>query len=174
MIATHSPDSRPTRDSRPGRRGAAAVEMAFIVPVLFLFVFGIIEFGRAWMLVHVMNEAARAGVRSAVAMNDAVAGTDWKGYIWTNVVQPALDNNHVDSSACTATWNTDPRAATGSTSTSTGYTPGDTITLTIAVQADKVTWMPLSTKLVGAGSTSYTVGFLAGKTLTVQYSLPKE
>lgn len=59
--------SRPPRRQLVGRRrGAAAVEFALVAPVLFLFVFGIIEFGRAFMLKEATAGAARAGVRRAV------------------------------------------------------------------------------------------------------------
>jgi Flp pilus assembly protein TadG len=48
------------------RRGNAVVEMALILPILLLLVFGITEFGRAWMTVNVMYTASREGARIAV------------------------------------------------------------------------------------------------------------
>ena len=48
------------------RRGAAVVEFAVVAPVLFLVIFGIIEFGRAMMVSHLVNNAARAGARKAI------------------------------------------------------------------------------------------------------------
>ena len=50
--------------------GAAAVEFALVASILFLFVFGIIEFGRIFSELEVMNSAAREGARAA-----AVRGT---------------------------------------------------------------------------------------------------
>jgi Flp pilus assembly protein TadG len=50
--------------------GAAAVEFALIASVLFVLVFGIIEFGRIFNELEVMNSAAREGARAA-----AVRGT---------------------------------------------------------------------------------------------------
>ena len=50
--------------------GAAAVEFALIASILFLFVFGIIEFGRLFSELEVLNSAAREGARVA-----AVRGT---------------------------------------------------------------------------------------------------
>jgi Flp pilus assembly protein TadG len=49
-----------------GRRGNAVVEFALVLPILLLLVFGITEFGRAWMNVNVMSTAAREGARLAV------------------------------------------------------------------------------------------------------------
>ena len=47
-------------------RGAAAVEFAIVLPLLFLFVFGIIEFGRALMVNQVLVNSAREATRRAV------------------------------------------------------------------------------------------------------------
>jgi len=48
------------------RRGAAVVEMAFVTPVLFLLVFGMIDVGRAVMVQNLIANAARDGARAAV------------------------------------------------------------------------------------------------------------
>jgi Flp pilus assembly protein TadG len=40
--------------------------MALVLPILLLLVFGITEFGRAWMVVNVLQTAAREGARLAV------------------------------------------------------------------------------------------------------------
>jgi Flp pilus assembly protein TadG len=50
--------------------GAAAVEFAIIASLLFVLVFGIIEFGRLFNELEIMNSAAREGARAA-----AVRGT---------------------------------------------------------------------------------------------------
>ena len=44
-------------------RGAAAVEFAMTVPILFLFVFGAIEFSRANMIKNMIENAAMEGAR---------------------------------------------------------------------------------------------------------------
>jgi Flp pilus assembly protein TadG len=46
-----------------GERGGVAVEAAIIFPVLVLLVFGIIDFGHAWYMKHVMSDASREGAR---------------------------------------------------------------------------------------------------------------
>ena len=66
-----SPTSTPPRTSRrTSESGAAAVEFALIASFLFLVLFGIIEFGRIFSELEVMNSAAREGARVA-----AVRGT---------------------------------------------------------------------------------------------------
>jgi Flp pilus assembly protein TadG len=48
------------------RRGATAVEFALVAPLFFVLVLGIIEFGRAFMVIELLNEAARQGCRQAI------------------------------------------------------------------------------------------------------------
>lgn len=56
---------RPVRN--PDRReGAAAVETALVLPLFFLVVFGVIEFGRAFMVAQLLTNAAREGARAAI------------------------------------------------------------------------------------------------------------
>ena len=47
-------------------RASALVEFALVVPLLLALVLGIIEFGRAWNIDHVITDAAREGARRAV------------------------------------------------------------------------------------------------------------
>ena len=48
------------------RRGVAAVELALTLPVFLLLVLGVIEFGRAMMVVQILTTAAREGARAGV------------------------------------------------------------------------------------------------------------
>lgn len=48
------------------KKGAALVELAIILPFLFLIVSGIFEFGRAMYTTNTLNNAARYGARLAV------------------------------------------------------------------------------------------------------------
>ena len=50
---------------RPDERGAAAVEFALVVPMLFVLVFGMIDFGYAINRYTVVNNATREGARAA-------------------------------------------------------------------------------------------------------------
>lgn len=47
------------------REGAAMVEFALVLPIFLLLIFGGLEMGRAVMVKHVLEEAARAGCRVA-------------------------------------------------------------------------------------------------------------
>ncbi|HEX6685086.1 MAG TPA: TadE/TadG family type IV pilus assembly protein [Candidatus Limnocylindrales bacterium] len=54
-------------------RGAAAVEMALLLPLLLLLVFGIVDFGRMLHAQITVTEAAREGARAAVILNSRAA-----------------------------------------------------------------------------------------------------
>ena len=58
---------------RGSHRGAALVELALIVPILLLLAFGMIEFGRAFFISHVLATAAREGARRAVVTRNLAA-----------------------------------------------------------------------------------------------------
>jgi Flp pilus assembly protein TadG len=48
------------------RKGQALAEFALILPVLFLLIAGIIEFGRGWNIKQAVTDAAREGARYSV------------------------------------------------------------------------------------------------------------
>lgn len=70
---------RAVRTGRPGRLGQSMVEFALVAPVMFLFIFGIIDFGRYYTANVNVEQASRAGVRFAVT----------HPYSWDNGSAPA-------------------------------------------------------------------------------------
>ena len=63
------------RKGRKGEDGAAAVEMALVLPLLLLLIFGIIEFGFIFNRKITIDHAAREGVRhlAIIANGDPLA-----------------------------------------------------------------------------------------------------
>jgi Flp pilus assembly protein TadG len=59
--------------------GQALVEMAFILPLLFLLVLGIFEFGRLMYTKNTLTHAARAGARTAVVTDNLAPDTPYTG-----------------------------------------------------------------------------------------------
>lgn len=55
--------------------GAAAVELALVLPILLVLVFGIIDFGRAYNAQISLTQAAREGARVRALGGDAAATT---------------------------------------------------------------------------------------------------
>jgi Flp pilus assembly protein TadG len=50
---------------RRRRAGAAVVEAAFVLPIVLLFIMGLFEYGRYFLMVHVCNNAVSAGAAYA-------------------------------------------------------------------------------------------------------------
>lgn len=55
-------------------RGTTLLEFAFLIPILFALVFGIIDFGRALYTYHFVSETAREATRWASVRGSACAG----------------------------------------------------------------------------------------------------
>jgi Flp pilus assembly protein TadG len=75
----HEPYDEPENDAPVGRlrgdRGVAAVEFAFIVPLLALFIFGIISFGLILSFKQDVTRAAAEGSRAGAVASPAVGTT---------------------------------------------------------------------------------------------------
>lgn len=67
-----------------------------MLPLLLLLVFGITEFGRAWMTVNVMYTAAREGARLAVVTQPDVGAVETR-------VNEVLTAAHITSTGVTVT-----------------------------------------------------------------------
>jgi Flp pilus assembly protein TadG len=66
------------------RRGATVVEAAFVLPVVMLFLFGIMEYCRLVFVIQVCENAAREGARYAVARTgDGTTAADIQAYVRT-------------------------------------------------------------------------------------------
>lgn len=81
------PIARRTRTFR-GEEGAAAVEFALVCTVLFMLLFGILEFGQAYSQYQVFQGAAREGARVAAVAASNVPPLD-SGDVEARVVEAA-------------------------------------------------------------------------------------
>ena len=90
--------------SRRKEKGAVAVEMAIVLPLLLLILLGVIEFGRALNVQISLSQAAREGARHAAIHHDK-AGLDVQGTALA--AAPALSGLVVtvtdDASSCSST-----------------------------------------------------------------------
>jgi Flp pilus assembly protein TadG len=117
-------NSKPLR-RRNTREGAAAVEFALVVPIFLLFVFGIIEFGRAIMVQQVLVNASREGARQAVL--DGATSTD----VVNTVLEYAQDAS-IDIGTNNISVSPDP----------TSVESREQITVSVSVPFSEVSWMP--------------------------------
>jgi Flp pilus assembly protein TadG len=86
--------------------GQALAEFALVLPVLFLLIAGIIEFGRGWNIKQAVTDASREGARWAVVQDPAITST---GDVEQKVKQRlALAN--IDTTAAVTTVTVTPSA----------------------------------------------------------------
>ncbi|HXT58213.1 MAG TPA: TadE/TadG family type IV pilus assembly protein [Pirellulales bacterium] len=126
---------------RNDRRGTSAVEFAFIAPVFFMLVIGMIEFGRAMMVQQALTNAARQGARLATLDSTNNSSNPTPGSLVTTEVNQALSAANI-SGAATAISPSLPAAA------------GQDISVTVSVPYTSVTWVPSPWFLGGATLTA--------------------
>jgi Flp pilus assembly protein TadG len=122
---------------RQRRVGAAVAEFAVVVPVFFVLIFGMIEYGRMVMVVQILTNAAREGARVAVSDTSTTAGVK------------AASNQYLTAaniSNTTITVTPDPP---------TSAAAGTTVSVQVSVPFNKVSWLP-SPWFLGSRTLSYT------------------
>jgi len=113
------------------RIGASVVEFAVVLPLFVTLVLGGIELGRAMLVRHTLEEAARAGCRLAVASGGTTDEVK-------SIVATAM--NIASISEYTVKVDPDPP------STATNKTP---VTVTVSALYDKTSWLPVPAYLGG-------------------------
>jgi Flp pilus assembly protein TadG len=150
------------------RAGATALEFAFVAPVIFVLVFGVIELGRALMVTHILSDVARDSARYAVVAEGAnrttaniqsYATIALSGYGISTSNTPAVIVN--DSGTTDVSTATGPYQQTGAANFGK-FSRGTEVTVKLQVNFSEVTWLPFA-------------DFLAGNAkLTGQYTLRQD
>jgi Flp pilus assembly protein TadG len=124
---------------RDERRGAALVETAIVLPIFFMVVLGIIEFGRAFMVAQLLNNAAREGTRIAImaGSTNSEVETAVKGFVTGSVGCAAVDVD-VDITVTAATGNPTPSPPNDVSVAM----KRDLCTVVVSVPFTKVNYMP--------------------------------
>jgi Flp pilus assembly protein TadG len=120
------------RLARRIRSGATTVEFAFVAPIFFMMVLGLIEIGRACMVTELLNEAARRGCRAGV-----IEGTG------TTAIQNAATNFLTSvgiNGESASVYVNDQLAGSTNVSSMPAYTE---ITVVVSVPVGDVAWTPL-------------------------------
>ena len=110
------------------RKGVSAVEFAFVAPVFFLFVFGMVEFGRIVMIQQCMTNASRAGCRTA-----ALATTTTDAQVKASV-QEFLNTAIADSSDVKVNITPNDLSTTSS---------GTQVTVSVQVAYSDISWLSM-------------------------------
>lgn len=114
------------------RLGASLVEVAVVLPVLFLLIMGLFEFGRAVMAQQILTNASREGARRAIL--EQSTSTD---------VETQIADFLASSTVTPATVTVTP-----SDLNKVGF--GDPVTVTCSVPFNQVSWLPTPWFLDGA------------------------
>jgi Flp pilus assembly protein TadG len=125
------------------RRGATTVEFAVVVPVFFIFVFGMVEIGRGMMVTHLLNNAARDGCRIGIIAGQTTANI-------TAAVSDLLSSQDIDGETVTVQVNDANEDASTAAS-------GDAIRVQVTVPVANITWLPGGRYLTGTLSGRYSL-----------------
>lgn len=137
------------------RKGAALVEAAVVLPVFFLAIVGIVEFGRGMMVSQLVTNGSREAARRSVF--DGSTNTDVEAF-----VQDKLANSIGCATADIAvaiTITPDPNNSTTGNDLANAQ-PFDLVTVQVSVPYDKVSF--------------FTGRYLAGKTLSSETTMRHE
>jgi len=149
------------------RKGATTVEFAVIAPVMFAFLLGIIEVGRALMVVYLLSDVARASARYAVVTEANKTSTDIQTFATNRLSAYGITTVNTPQVYVNGSTSNDLSTATGpaqqSGSANYGkFTSGTKVTVQVQVNFSEVTWLPFA-------------HFMAGSvTLTGQYMLQRD
>lgn len=83
--------------------GQEIAEAAFVLPILFLLLFGILWFARAYSIYSTLNRAANAAASAAVQANCATCGNQvmTQAIVQTTIINPIIDAAHLDDTQVT-------------------------------------------------------------------------
>lgn len=104
------------------------VEFALVAVIFFTMVLAIIEFGRAFMLRHQLNDAARVGCRTAILQGKSSQNIK-------DVVTAYLQQSGITSQTTTVKVN-------GAEGEALSAPAEAEITVVVSVPMEKVTWLP--------------------------------
>lgn len=117
------------------RAGVAAVEMALVTPLLFLFVFGLFDIAHGFMVQHLMQDASRQGCRVGVCHRKTNVGVQ-------ATVDRLLKSGGIPKASTTILVNNQ----SGDVATAK---PGDSISVQLTLPLSQVSFFPTGGFLKG-------------------------
>ena len=124
------------RARRSDRGGAALVEAAIVLPIFFLAILGMVEFGRAMMVGQLVTNAAREGARRAI-----LYGSE-QGEVTSHIHDFLQNAGDIDPADVTLnmTFAPGPDRTGGPPSNLADADTGDRVTVEVVVPWDKAGW----------------------------------
>lgn len=120
---------------RRRRQGTTTVEFGLVLPIFFLFIFGLIDVGRGFMTSHLLTNAARQGCRQSVVQNKSTADIEAS-------VKTILESQGIKGHTTVVRVNGAVKDVSTAQST-------DEISVVVSVPVSNVTWIPVNRFLVG-------------------------
>jgi Flp pilus assembly protein TadG len=80
---------------RRSERGQALAEFALVLPLVLLFIAGIVELGRAWNIKQVVTDAAREGARYTVVQDGTVDSNAVKAKIMERLALGSIETANI-------------------------------------------------------------------------------
>lgn len=84
-----------SRADRKGERGQALAEFALVLPLILLFIAGIVEFGRAWNIKQAVTDAAREGARYTVVKDLDITLDDVEAKIVERLALASIEESEI-------------------------------------------------------------------------------
>ena len=165
---------------RPRRQAVAAVEFAFLAPVLLALLAGVWQVGRIIQVAQILDNAAREGARLA-AQSQIIAPVGGFTNIHTSTgipnVQDTIREYLANAGVVDATTKNDVTVTfaflSGDTTRTDPYqgNQGDTFQITVTLPAQDINWTPFS--MTGTNlTTSVTWAILVDSPFTVNTTVP--
>jgi Flp pilus assembly protein TadG len=132
LTSSHTLRSVPGADKRSG---VAAVEFAFLAPILVLAIVGSIDFGRQMMVASTLTSAAREGVRKGISPN--ATQTDAQTAVTAYLTDTSIPTTN-------ATTTVTVKDVNGTSKPMTNAVNGDTVTVEVLIPVADVMWLPFA------------------------------
>lgn len=136
---------RRARKGRQRRWGGAVLEFALVLPLLISLLLGMLEFGRAFMVATAMTTAAREGARAGCVVNGSNTQV-------LSAVSTALANQNINTAHLSTTVKVNGVVANASTAST-----GNSISVTVIIPYNDVSWVGLGKFLGNKNLTAYAV-----------------
>lgn len=125
------------------RRGASLVEFAVVASIFFVIIMGIVEFGRAFMVLHLLTNVAREGCRTGVIEGNSTQNI--KDLISTRLKDQGMKTQVVDVQV------------NGVATDAATAKKGDSVTVSVTIPVADVSWLPGSQWVKGNLMAKYTL-----------------
>ncbi|HEX4227530.1 MAG TPA: TadE/TadG family type IV pilus assembly protein [Bryobacteraceae bacterium] len=133
----------PARPSRSSQRGNAIVETGLVFPIVFAFLFGVVQYSLVLFTYNTTTFGARAGARYAI-VNGSTSSSPATAATVQNAVLASMPSVPTNSITVTTTW-------------SPNNKPGSTVTVKVAVTVTPIIKYVMKNSLTFSSTSKMTI-----------------